>query len=280
VRLHLAGIPAQVAADAGVRMHLAGGTGGHYSVDRDMRIGVEAINRNRYPYHLITFAYAKERRELMPAWRHHPCTVMIDSGAFTAYTQGKHISLAKYAQFIRDFERICPDVAESVFVSLDVIGDQAATWTNYRRLVDRGCEVLPVVTMGAGMDDVRRAVDAYPYICLGGLVGRGQAAFDWLDQVYDTLAALPDLPRTHLLGIATRRAVLRYPCFSTDSSSWLSPFRWGGQLRSGHRLPNYHESHQASAAMRHHMSGVVAGYARLMQDATNYWTTRGVTWPE
>jgi hypothetical protein len=129
------------------------------------------------------------------------------------------------------------------------------------------------------MDDVRRAADAYPYICLGGLVGRGDAAIDWLDQVYDTLAALPELPRTHLLGVSTRRALFRYPAYSCDSSSWLQPFRWGAEMH-GRKLPAYHSSHAASAAMRIHMQRVVRDHAELARDATLFWKLRGVTWPE
>lgn len=259
-----------------VRVHLVGG-GHHYSKDTDKRIAIEAVNRVGFPYTLMSFAYRHDMKLWAPAWAHHPCTVMIDSGAFTAYTLGRTISLAAYARFIHEFPALVPHLAETVFVSLDVIGDQAATFTNYRRLVDRGCEVLPVVTFGSSMDDVRRAAGAYPYVCLGGLVGRGQAAFDWLDQVYDTLTSLPELPRTHLLGVATKKALLRYPAFSSDSSSWLGSFRYGGKMQ-GRTLPNYRSSVAASAAARLHMVSEVRKTEKLMLDATAYWQARGVTW--
>lgn len=303
MRIHLAGSPAQVEAD--VRVHLAGSGMYHHAVDRgpdddmrvhlvssgnqhsadaahrpdaDRRIAVEAVNRARYPYQLMSFAYTADMEKWRSAWRHHPCTVMIDSGAFTAYTLGKKVSLAEYAQFVRKFPEMFPYLVETHFVSLDVIGDQAATWTNYRRLVARGCEVLPVVTFGSPMDDVRRAAAAHPYICLGGLVGRGNAALDWLDQVFDVLTGLPELPRTHLLGVSSRRALLRYPAFSSDASSWLGLFRYGAKM-AGRNLPRYATSPAASAAARLHMQNEVRKIDKLMRDATAFWTQRGVTWP-
>lgn len=261
-----------------VRIHVAG-QATHASADTNKRIAVEAINRVRYPYTLMSFAYQRDTVLWSPAWAHHPCTVMIDSGAFTAYTLGQSVSLAGYTRFIKEFPEQFPHLAEVVFVSLDVIGDQAATWVNYRRLVARGCEVLPVVTFGSPMDDVRRAADAYPYICLGGLVGRGQAALDWLDQVYDVLTGLPELPRTHLLGVATKRALTRYPCYSSDSSSWLSVFRYGGTMQ-GRTLPNYRTSGAASAATRLFMVEKLKATEKLMLDATAFWKARGVTWQD
>lgn len=279
VRVHLAGHCRDLATDRTedeMRLHL------QYSADAaerdaDPRIAIEAVNRARFPYQLMSFAYTADMKLWRNAWLHHPCTVMIDSGAFTAYTIGKKVSLAEYAVFIRRFPELVPHLAETVFVSLDVIGDQAATWTNYRRLVARGCEVLPVVTFGSPMDDVRRAADAHPYICLGGLVGRGQAALDWLDQVYAVLTSLPQLPRTHLLGVATKKALLRYPAFSSDSSSWLGAFRYGAKMQ-GRNLPRYREGVAASAATRLHMQEEVRKTEKLMRDATAFWTARGVTW--
>lgn len=252
-----------------MRVHLAGSRMGD-------PISIEAVLRTSYPYHLISFAYPRDGGFWSPAWRHHPSSIIVDSGAFTAFTLGKPLSLAKYAGFIRSFDDHYPMLAGRVFVNLDVIGDQDATWRNYRRLRDRGCDVIPVVTFGSPMDDIRRAADA-GYVCLGGLVGRGGAALRWLDDVYDTLSALPELPRTHLLGVSSRSVLMRYPAYSCDASSWISPFQFGARMH-GRKIPNYHESDANRSAMQLHMTRRVESFAQLGRDITNYWTQRGIAW--
>jgi hypothetical protein len=60
-----------------------------------------------------------------------------------------------------------PALPETAFISLDVIGDQAASWRNHTYLEKRGLNVLPVITADAGPKDMDRALES-AWCCFGG----------------------------------------------------------------------------------------------------------------
>lgn len=112
-----------------------------------------------YAFHATT-DLAAVRRDLY-------CGVlMVDSGAFTAYTAGKSVSLRNYASYLEHW-RGTWDYA----VTLDVIGDPRATAANTRALHARGVPVLPVFTKGGTLADFDAMVKEHRFVCVGGLVG-------------------------------------------------------------------------------------------------------------
>jgi hypothetical protein len=89
------------------------------------------------------------------------------------------------------------------------------------------------------------------------------------------------LRRIHLLGITTDWVLKRYPCYSSDSSSWVSCLRFGGGAAAGiKQLPRYKESDAAMAATIHTLRAEIRKYKKMEQEATNLWKTRGITWDE
>lgn len=92
--------------------------------------------------------------------------LMVDSGAFTAHSTGKPITLDDYARYLERWQH-CWDHA----ITLDVIGDSAATAANTRKLHERGIPVMPVFTRGGRLADFDAMVRDTPYVCVGGLVG-------------------------------------------------------------------------------------------------------------
>ena len=98
--------------------------------------------------------------------RSMPCgRLMIDSGAFTAWTTGKPIDLDAYADYLQGW-RGCWDHA----ITLDVIGDPVASRRNTRKLHERGLPVMPVFTRGNSLADLDAMLADVPFICAGGLV--------------------------------------------------------------------------------------------------------------
>lgn len=242
------------------------------------------------PHTLFSFAHdSKANRDgWEQVWRAASCHVIIDSGAFTAFTTGKQFSCEEYAGWALALrERWQAHMASLVFMNLDVIGDQDATWKNHERLRELGLETLPIVTFGADKKHLERALE-HPYMALGGLVpytrqrGKLQA---WLDACFHHVMAHKKhtgvMPKMHLLGVTQQWALERYPCYSSDSSSWQAVLRFGGGAKAGiDKLPGTSHGQSAVAAALHALRSEVRHYKHLQNNVTRLWERRGIYWDD
>ena len=108
-------------------------------------------------------------------------SVMLDSGAFSAFRSGKVIDALEYCDFIeRNWDEI------DIYVSLDVIGDAEASLVNLKLMESRGLSPMPVFHYGEDFDLLRRMRDSYPLVGLGGMVPRSRPRmFEWLSVVFE-----------------------------------------------------------------------------------------------
>lgn len=159
VRLHFAGYGGH--PDPAMRIHAVGLSGNKAPEGMPMRVhaaGRALINTKPYmlpetvlveeqhPYTLASYAYRQDLEHWRPIWENIEGSVaIIDSGAFTAHTQGKPIEVTDYIDFIGSYrEEASPSLSELYFIALDVIGDQKATWTNFNALEKAGETTLPL----------------------------------------------------------------------------------------------------------------------------------------
>ncbi len=143
--------------------------------------------------------------------------LMLDSGAFTAWTKGISINMEELISFI---EKIRPEFA----IQLDVIGDEEATWKNYKKMMKK-VNVLPVIHYMASEKHIKRVFE-HDYVCLGGLVPYAKKKKElkaWLDYIYSFKKAHEK--RIHCLGITTQNILQKYPFYSADSTAWISATR-------------------------------------------------------
>lgn len=148
--------------------------------------------------------------------------LMIDSGAFTAHTLGKHIDVDEYADYLERW-RGCYDAA----VTLDVIGDPRNTAINTTRLRNRGLDVMPVFTVGdeyTTLGDMAR--DGATYICAGG--GVGVKKHTYLPYLTSIVGAAGELGMSvHALGVGSVDMLLKTGAYSGDASTATQSLRWG-----------------------------------------------------
>lgn len=239
-----------------------------------------------YPASLVTFAYPEMTPVWAEVWKAVPEQhVIVDSGAFTAFNQGIEITvgqLAEYmAQFRTDYARVLSSMS---FMSLDVIGDQEASWRNFDELQKRGCDVMPVLSGAeATAHDVDRAAE-HDYIAVGNLVGQANRQQQILDFVFARLMKYRErtgrMPRVHLLGLTQEWACRRYPAFSCDSSSWLRVVRYGVSRLPGTTgvVPSYAKSAAATAGVKEQLRAELRYFRKMADDATALWNRRGFTW--
>jgi hypothetical protein len=190
----------------------------------------------------------------------HPTRLLLlDSGAFSVWTQGAHIDLDDYISFCEDF----PDC--SYYVNLDVIpgtpGKKAsltqesveasckAGWVNYKQMIDRlGMDkVIPVYHQG----DPIKWLDKYlsfgvQYIGISPandrqtsgsrhkatFAGRGSPSttkLQWIKSLRQFLfdGAGRPLVKTHGFAVTSYDLMKSMEWYSVDSASWKLAGAWG-----------------------------------------------------
>lgn len=208
------------------------------------------------------YSYVHEKK-LVPQWGSQ--NLILDSGAFTAFTKGKVIDINKLIEFIEEHK---PQHA----IQLDVIGDSDASWENWKKSQER-CDMLPVLHAGASDTQIKRVLTAAPYICLGALVPlakRRGLLTSWLDHVFSFKEAVG--VKMHCLGIMQEQILLKYPFYSADSSSALSAVRYPMEKD---RLVRYRQKHWHYREMYYYP---IQEQVAMQKFVTDVWTNRGIVW--
>jgi len=172
-----------------------------------------------------------------------PPQLFLDSGAFSAWSQGVEIDIDDYISFIKENEKYL-----FTYVNLDVIGDPVKTYENQKYMERAGLNPIPVFhTTMEPLSWLEKYLDeGYEYIGLGGMAGGTVdrlSILRILDVCFATLLCHPDgIPRVkvHGFGMTSHLLMFRYPWYSVDSTSWVLTSRMGGlfvpKLRGGEWL--------------------------------------------
>jgi hypothetical protein len=183
---------------------------------------------------LFSFHYMGERSLVgfLASLGHRP-RVFVDSGGFSAFTQGAAVDLLAYARWLR-----ANASGIDHYASLDVIGDPRGTLVNQIRLEREGLRPLPIVHFGTDSSEVERYADrGYPYLCLGGMVphlgsmsqalrfGKDHPGLVWLRACHEVAQRVG--VGLHGFGVTSWSLVKGFPWRSVDSSSWSSAVRYG-----------------------------------------------------
>ena len=151
--------------------------------------------------------------------------LFLDSGAFSAKTQGIDINIEEYIAFIKEHEHLL-----TVYANLDVIGSAEGTWRNQMLMEKAGLKPLPTFHYGEDLKWLRRYINrGYDYIALGGMV-KTPNLIAWLDDIWHKyLTDEQGMPRikVHGFGMTSLSLMLRYPWYSVDSTSWVVAGRLG-----------------------------------------------------
>ncbi len=149
-------------------------------------------------------------------------SVFLDSGAWSAFTQGVPIDLEKYAAFIRRFGHWF-----EAYSNLDDMTDPARTWDNQRRLEDLGLAPIPVFHTGEPFTWLERYIERYRYIALGKIIphtANRRAIVPWICKAFKLAGGRAVF---HGFGCTNWQLVCMFPWYSVDSSSWGASFRYG-----------------------------------------------------
>lgn len=174
---------------------------------------------------LLTYAYPKVIEKFFELVRPPgPRRLMLDSGAFTAWSVGREIHLREYAAYIRSSGHAWDEI-----VGLDKVGDPELTIRNWQTLQQAvGRTVLPVHHIGEDFAYLSRMVEM---VGPGGRVGLScrfgepLAKSEWY---YKKCFATAWPFSYHSFGWAGRKVLHDFPFGSADASSFLaSSVRYG-----------------------------------------------------
>lgn len=187
-----------------------------YFVTTGLREEIEVIKTVRPPRLLCSYWYFKNRPmdKFCEELGYQP-EIILDSGAYSAFTRGKNVNLLDYIDYIKaNGSRL------SHYIALDVIGDDRLTRIIYELMCRLNLAPVPVVHYGhesPGTMEEYRQLGAQ-LVALGGTVpitDKAEVA-RWCRWV-KILSPSMDL---HLLG-STSQAVLQSGALaSCDSSTW------------------------------------------------------------
>lgn len=170
-------------------------------------------------WHLESYHYVHKPR-MVERMRNAGMKVFLDSGAFSAFSIGAKIDIGQYCDYCHEYA----DVIEMPSV-LDEIGDYKGTFKNQKEMERRGVNPLPCFHYGEPFEVGEYYANNYEYMTLGGLVPVStQQMIVWLDEVWEKILCHPDgTPKlkVHGFGVTSLKAMLRYPWYSVDSSSWI-----------------------------------------------------------
>jgi len=168
--------------------------------------------------------------------------LFIDSGAFSAWTQGKPIDVDKYIDWINersDFIELYGQV-DTIPASITQTGtrdvyDEAArkTWENYlymRPKMKNPDGLLYTYHVGEPIKYLKQALEwtdengkHIPYIALGGSVGKpAPVRRKFFDTCFKAIreSSNPDV-KVHAFGMTDLELLESYPITSADSTSWI-----------------------------------------------------------
>jgi len=145
--------------------------------------------------------------------------LVLDSGAFSAKSQGEPIDLTSYINFLHQYHTYF----DRIFI-LDVIGDHLQTQANYERMLlevpHLFAKLIPVWHIYSPLDSLQKLISYGPSIIgLGGLVSASvdcRLSFIRTGVTYCHEAGI----KTHALGMGSVKIMRRVNADFCDSNSW------------------------------------------------------------
>lgn len=266
----------------------------------------EDVNNVLFSYHFV-----KKADELMRLLNGYaPEHMIIDSGAFSVWSNGGTIDIDDYAKFCLDMQKALPNIDLNI-TNLDVLPgkwgfvpsqeqiDASAEkgWQNMLYLESKGLKVIHVFHQHERFEVLDRLVEHSDYIGISPANDVSQKEKSaWMAQVYKRIR---NKVRTHGFAVTSHRQLYKYPYYSADSSSWITPARYGRipVMTHNHQIKTFtyksqddveryweYVSHLGIDDLNHPTSWegrtriAIATYKKLGEVATEIWDRRGITW--
>jgi len=119
------------------------------------------------------------------------------------------------------------------YINLDVIFNPERTWDHQKYLESNGLKPIPVFHFGEDIKWLKKYMDNYDYIGIGGLgqdVTKAKFIIYQGDPVFKLLGESKQEIKTHGFAVTSLDLMLRYKWFSVDSTTWVKHAAYGSVL--------------------------------------------------
>ena len=202
---------------------------------------LKVIKELNVPHVLISFhyfPYLEKLTKYTDGWL--PDNLLIDSGAFTVWSQGATIDIDAYITFCESVKRAGKEKGTKVyFTNLDVLPgrwgfkptiDQAEEsaqkgWDNMEYMDSKGIDAIPVYHQHEDIKWLKKMMKHKEYIGISPANDLPQARKNsWLAEAF---SVVQDKRKTHGFAVTSYKTLLKFPFYSVDSSSWTNGARFG-----------------------------------------------------
>lgn len=237
----------------------------------------QALRQENVQSVLISYHYAK--REIAKLTF---SDIFVDSGAFSAWQSKITINIDSYITFLQKHQF-------KLYANLDVIEDAETTLQNWKYIRQQGLNPIPVFHTNEDFRYLEYYCKMSDYIAIGGMVGKAQKYLvSFLNKCFSVIKQYWPL-KVHGFGLGNMRLLLRYPFFSTDSTSWLTVVRFGKLCTPNYRtgkMINYTKQTD-NAIMRYklktknHIEQLrmsIKAQLNIERHVTSVWAAREIAW--
>lgn len=153
-----------------------------------------------------------------------PVEIILDSGAFSAFTLGAKIDEDRYFDWVEMNKK-----SIAAAVALDVIGDAKKSVEAAERMLKRFGDQFPIIPafhMGSDLVYLKTICGLSDYIALGGMIPfmkHRAILVRWLRSAFELI---PPTHRVHAFGTTTSGILALVPWHSADSSTFASTTRF------------------------------------------------------
>lgn len=265
-----------------------------------MFIALSAVARNvhneeKYPHILISQLY----RNLTKIVEYRPRSLMLDSGAFTAWNSGSRVTVQEVIAAYHEMEQAMG--MKALCINLDVIpgevgrnstpGERTAAMERSLRNADRlraaGFTVTEVYHQDEPQAFLERLLARLPgdgVLCVSPRNDTGvNVRKKWLQSLFAFFRTRDIQPRIHILGLTTLgNTVYQYPIYSADSATYTLSARFGSILNDRGKIVKVGNMGIRNSHLRESSNQGIRRMLRSMQQversATRYWRRKGIVW--
>ena len=200
----------------------------------------EYIIKHNLP-RLISYAYVADIPKFLKIANGEPVKLMLDSGAFTAWSKGDEINRSQFCDYAKSLQDNAS--IDLVVINLDKIPAEKGrdptpaelieavqvSEENHHWLADQlGLDVvLPVYHQGEGLEVLERMLATKaPYICISPRNDLHESLrVEWCNQ---TFRHIPSEIKVHGLATTGNMMMRRSPWYSVDSATYIMVGAYGG----------------------------------------------------
>lgn len=285
-----------------------------YFASSPSRKHIEVLKECNAENLLFSYAFIKNPAKLIQLLGdYRPKRIILDSGAFSVWSNGGSVNLEDYGKFALGFKELLNPSIQLSVVNLDVLPGKwgyvpnaqeiaksaEQGWENMLYLEGLGLKVIHIFHQHEDFSVLERLRNHSDYI---GISPANDVSMEeklaWLNKVF---FYLKDTTKCHGFAVTSHRQLFGYPFYSVDSSSWVMPARFG-------RVPILTDNHEVKTISYKkkediedywpYLSSIgmdkiadkvdwkqrviigIKTYQKLQEIASLLWTARKVIWKE